>query len=766
MVTNRFVFALSVLVSTLILFTTTPVRVLGQTTALGQWTWLGGSQEPPPQTFGPYAIYGTRGVAAATNTPGGRRNYQSWRDEQGNFWLFGGFAQPDDLWKLDGASGQWTWVAGPNTVGCPSNPCAQWPVYGTVGVPDPTTTPGNREFATTFTANDGTFWLFGGFGLDGRQEKGDLNDLWKFDPASGAWTWVSGTSELTCSPGPLIECGQSPVLGTQGVPAKTNTPGATQMAAGWATSDGKLWLYGGGTAENQGNGGLPNLLWSFDIATSMWTWLGGKQVENGSSIPATYGTKGVASPSNDPGGRTQAATWTDKAGHLWLFSGDQQPNDMWEYDPASNEWTWVSGGNDTACDGSGCLGVYGTLGVASPDNTPGTRIGAITWTAGDGTLWMYGGTGADSVNVPGFGIYQMYLNDLWQFDPVSREWTWMDGESIQPCSQTTNTCSTPATFGVQGTPDPTDTPGGRATSGGWLDLNGNLRLFGGDYFFGIDIASELVLDASMDDPWVYQPASAFATVTPAPKANLPDGIYSGTQSVTVTDASSGAAIYYTTDGTTPTLQAELYAGPIQLSKNTVLKAMAVANGAAPSAVIQATYVLQWSFSLAMGAGSPAKVNIPVGEAGNFSMAVNPVLGSTFPASVSFAVSGLPQGATAIFNPSSISKGSSRSIVTLSVQTRGATAMRNSGSAASLFLCFVCVPFLLMRARRSSPFRVVLWVCLLTVTLGALSACGGGGSTSGGGGGGGGPTPTGTYPLTVTASCGQAQATFEVTAQVE
>jgi N-acetylneuraminic acid mutarotase len=759
---NRLVAAIPVFLSAVTFFVTASAGAIGQATAVNEWTWLGGSQEPPPQTLGPYAIYGTKGVPAAANTPGGRRDYQSWRDEQGNFWLFGGFAQPDDLWKLDGASGQWTWVAGPNTVACPSNPCAQWPAYGTVGVPDPTTNPGNREFPTTFTANDGTLWLFGGFGKDARQEPGALNDLWRYDPANGAWTWVSGTSELTCSLSPLIECGQSPVLGTKGVAAKTNTPGATQQAAGWATSDGKLWLYGGGTAENQGNPGTPNLLWSFDIATGMWTWLSGKPIGNGDSIPATYGTKGVASPSNDPGSRSQSETWVDHAGHLWLFSGNLQPNDMWEYDPASNEWTWVSGEDGTACNGLGCPGVYGTQGVAAPDNTPGTHVGAATWTAMDGTLWMYGGVGDDGAGAAFSGVYETYLNDLWQFDPATRQWTWIDGPSIQPCSQTTNYCSTPATFGVQGTPDPANTPGGRTISGGWLDLKGNLRLFGGDYFFGIQIASELVLDASMDDSWVYQPSSAFATVTPAPKVSLPSGSYSGTQSVTVTDASSGAAIYYTTDGTTPTESSEHYSGPIQLSQNTVLKAIAVANAAAPSAVTQATYVLQWSFSLAMGAGSPATVNIPVGDSGNFSMAVNPILGSSFPSSVSFSVSGLPQGATATFNPSTLSKGSSRSIVTLSVQTRGATAMR-SYSSASLVLCFVCLPFLLIRSRRSGAFRVLLWGWLLVLTLSATSACGGGRSGSGGGGG---PTPTGTYPLTVSASCGQSQATIIVTAQVE
>ena len=34
--------------------------------------------------------YGTEGVPAATNVPGGRYYAASWTDSSGNFWLFGG----------------------------------------------------------------------------------------------------------------------------------------------------------------------------------------------------------------------------------------------------------------------------------------------------------------------------------------------------------------------------------------------------------------------------------------------------------------------------------------------------------------------------------------------------------------------------------------------------------------------------------------------------------------------------------------------------
>ena len=368
-----------------------------------------------------------------------------------------------------------------------------------------------------------------------------------------------------------------------------------------------------------------------------------------------------------------------------------------------------------------------------------------------------------------------------QFDIATREWTWRSGGSALSCSDIVDKngtygiyCWLPAVFGVQGTPDPADNPGGRTALGAWRDLAGNLRLFGGDYFFGKVLYDRLVLDTKMDDQWIFHPESALPRATTTPKISLASGTYSSAQSVTITDAASGAAIYYTTDGTTPTEKSELYIKPIQLDHNGVLKAMAVANGLAPSMVTQATYVFQWSFNIVMAAGSPAGVNIPVGSSGSFTLALNPVLGSTFPSQVSLSVSGLPLGATATFNPSSIAKGSSRSTVILSIQTREASAMRSDGSRASLFLCFACVPFLLINARRrflvdNVAIRVLVWGAFLGLTLSVVSACGGGGTSSGGsggGGGGGGPTPAGSYPLNVTATCGQMQSSITVTAQVE
>ena len=59
--------------------------------------------------------------------------------------------------------------------------------------------------------------------------------------------------------------------------------------------------------------------------------------------------------------------------------------------------------------------------------------------------------------------------------------------------------------------------------------------------------------------------------------------------MTITDTITGATIYYTTDGSTPTASSTLYTGAFQVSTDMTVQAIASAIGYLQSAVASATY---------------------------------------------------------------------------------------------------------------------------------------------------------------------------------
>ena len=94
-------------------------------------------------------------------------------------------------------------------------------------------------------------------------------------------------------------------------------------------------------------------------------------------------------------------------------------------------------------------------------------------------------------------------------------------------------------------------------------------------------------------------------LTGAPTANPASGTYTENQSVTLTSSTEGATIYYTTDGSEPTLSGGVpggntqeYTAPIAVtgtegqSITTVIKAMAVKSGMQDSSVETFTYTIQ------------------------------------------------------------------------------------------------------------------------------------------------------------------------------
>ena len=161
---------------------------------------------------------------------------------------------------------------------------------------------------------------------------------------------------------------------------------------------------------------------------------GSTSLGSGGGEPGLYGTLGTPASANVPGSRRNAVTWTDTKGNLWLFGGYgddsgasyRNLNDLWEFNPSTKKWVWVSG-SSTVTGFWGQAGVYGTLGKPAAGNVPSGRFGAVGWADSQGNLWLFGGWGCESDATNGFPQNNCRYNDLWEFNPSSGEWAWMEG---------------------------------------------------------------------------------------------------------------------------------------------------------------------------------------------------------------------------------------------------------------------------------------------------------------------------------------------------
>jgi hypothetical protein len=346
-----------------------------------QWTFVSGSQEPNA-----YGIYGTQGISDAMSRPGARQQAASWTDNNGNLWLFGGlgygastgYGELNDLWMYSAQTGLWTWVSG-------SSETNSYGIYGELGIPASSNSPGSRH-VSAFWLLDNDLYLFGGNGF-GSLSMGYLNDLWKYSIQDNQWVYLSGSMTADVQGN----------YGSQNIPSATNQPGSRASSSYWASENNSmLYLFGGSAAITTEQ---LNDLWQFDVTTNTWTWISGTSVGN---HPGVSGELGLPSVNNIPAGRLGAVSFAQN-NYLWLFGGytNYYINDLWRYNIATGEWTWMGG--DVF---PGDLGAYFEQGPSTFPNYPSNKEAATGCASDSGKFWLFGGTGSVG------GV----MNDLWKLE--------------------------------------------------------------------------------------------------------------------------------------------------------------------------------------------------------------------------------------------------------------------------------------------------------------------------------------------------------------
>ena len=210
------------------------------------------------------------------------------------------------------------------------------------------------------------------------------------------------------------------------------------------------------------------------------------------------------------------------------------------------------------------------------------------------------------------------------------------------------------------------------------------------YSGAIKVSSSQTLEAIAVETGYTNSPVATATYTisstlPAPTFSVAAGTYTSAQTVSISDATAGTTIYYTTNGTTPTTSSAKYAGAITVSSTETLEALAVKSGYTNSPVATAAYTIKStlpapSFSVAAGTyASPVTVSISDATSGTTIYYTTD--GST-PSTSSARYSGaLTISATETLSAIAVETGYTNSPVTVAAYT----------ISGGCYLCYVSTP---------------------------------------------------------------------------
>ncbi|HLP18840.1 MAG TPA: hypothetical protein VK174_00990, partial [Chitinophagales bacterium] len=352
------------------------------------WTWMQGDVYQDSLYYPVYAA--PKGVFSPLNKPGGDGfGIFTWVTPDNHLWMYGGYRSHMfgcRLWQYDPAINQWAWMT--DSTGYAAN-------HGTLGVPSPTNSPGQRyENNTCWVDSAGDLWMYGGayiFSINMNLYK----DMWKYTRSTGLWTWMSGSNVSNSLPGSL---------GTIGVPSVNNYPPGRMSNFFWKENNGNFRMSGGGRSSTS-VGGVSSFRqddWRFNPTTLEWTRLNGAGTFDNS--PEAWVNHCDTSEENQEGATYEnRAVWKICDDIVMNYNGgiDSFSNSLWAYVTTTHQWIKIS---EALYPGR-----RGTKGVASPLNFPTHRLGPASFKDKQGNLWLFGGWSPIFVTTP-------YFNDMWKYE--------------------------------------------------------------------------------------------------------------------------------------------------------------------------------------------------------------------------------------------------------------------------------------------------------------------------------------------------------------
>jgi Galactose oxidase, central domain len=227
--------------------------------------------------------------------------------------------------------------------------------------------PGSLSYPCVFSdvMLSGT-WQFGGIDVNGLTNNAMLYRT--LTTASNTSTKLAGSSSTEDA-------------GTYNGEGTTGTPAARAYATYWRDASGNFWIFGGASNTE----GVFNDLWKFNPTTNVFTQVKGTS----KNTTANYGTVNNSTSTTFPPARTQAAVVVGTDGKFYIFggaNGSDYYNDLWQFNPTTNQWAWLKGSNTPNAF------AFGFGGANSPTATPGAAKGAMAWRINT-TMYIYGGEG-------------------------------------------------------------------------------------------------------------------------------------------------------------------------------------------------------------------------------------------------------------------------------------------------------------------------------------------------------------------------------------